>query len=522
MSYRRIYTKQGGIHMRRIAMGRLEYPIALVLLACTLQARADVPVQTLRVSNADDLVNVITYLSTTRQPAIIRLAAGHYAFTRTFDSSNGVSFLPKISTRIQIIGADASTTFFEPGAGDPAARFVTVLRGGNLLLRNITFQNGQAVCFGEDAQCVQQGGGVAENVGGELQFYDCVLRQNVAGQAQGSQTGGGGAILNLAGDVSLVGSTVTGNNAELHGGALSLIGGSASIWGSTISANSASSGAFRGGAVGGGIYAAAGTSLLITQSTISANSVQFARFEEFDFGGGIYNSGKATVSYSAVTENITSGAGDGKSHGPGAGGGLYNNGTLTVLNSTIGGNVTGTLGAGIYNSGHLQVQGATFDGNEVTGLVDSGPSEFPTGCDVDTPQNCVTGGGGIWNEPTGVVTIATTALDKSNDCHGTLTSNGHNFFGTTANCTIIPGAVLGGRPTFDLVNLASLLGELQDDGVAGNAHYPVLAGSPLIDTGGNVGPTCTALDQLGHARVQGSNQHLPPYICDIGAIEYLR
>ena len=201
---------------------------------------------------------------------------------------------------------------------------------------------------------------------------------------------------------------------------------------------------------------------------------------------------------------------------------MTNNGTLTLLSSTIGGNVTGTVGAGIYNSGRLQVQGVTLDANEVTGLISTGPIGFPNGCDLDTPQNCASGGAAIWNEPTGIATLATTALDKSNDCHGKLTSIGHNFLGTTANCTVTPSAVLGGRPTLDIVNRDSLLGELQDNGVAGNAHYPVLAGSPLIDTGGNVGPTCTALDQLGHARVQGSSQHLPPYICDIGAIEYLK
>jgi hypothetical protein len=80
---------------------------------------------------------------------------------------------------------------------------------------------------------------------------------------------------------------------------------------------------------------------------------------------------------------------------------------------------------------------------------------------------------------------------------------------------------LGGRPTHDLVNLDLELGEFQDDGVAGNAHYPLLADSPLIDAGGSIGLFCTPLDQIGQRRVEGDADHDgATNICDIGAIEY--
>jgi len=64
------------------------------------------------------------------------------------------------------------------------------------------------------------------------------------------------------------------------------------------------------------------------------------------------------------------------------------------------------------------------------------------------------------------------------------------------------------------------LGDLQDDGVPGNTHYPPLAGSPLIDAGGSVGPTCSPTDQIGQRRVEGDADNDGANVCDVGAIEF--
>jgi hypothetical protein len=63
------------------------------------------------------------------------------------------------------------------------------------------------------------------------------------------------------------------------------------------------------------------------------------------------------------------------------------------------------------------------------------------------------------------------------------------------------------------------LGALEDDGEPGNAHYPLLASSPLIDAGGSVGDHCTPRGQIGDPRVDAHRgEH--GILCDVGAIEF--
>jgi hypothetical protein len=101
-------------------------------------------------------------------------------------------------------------------------------------------------------------------------------------------------------------------------------------------------------------------------------------------------------------------------------------------------------------------------------------------------------------------------------------SNGRNVLGTDAGCTWMKSASLQGHASYDQINVDPMLGTLQDDSTAGNAHYSPLPGSPLIDAGGAVGKLCTALDQLGHKRVVGGADPNPWSICDVGAIEFHR
>ncbi len=484
---------------------------------------AGVQYQTLYAATANDVISDMLLANKTGLPTKIRVAAGHYVFaTRSFNSSYDPSLLPVVSTTIQIIGSDPDTTSFEVQGF--THRFFTVLRAGNLSIYNLTLTGGSEGCAATD--CSKAGGGVAYNAGGELDFHNCVLTGNSASQVEGLEFGGGGAILNRDGHFLLDRTTVTGNRGLWTGGALAVLGGTGDIWHSNIIGNEAFHGQGAGTTLGGAIYVAGNASVYIAYSSISGNSLGFVHsYRDFTFGAGIFNAGTITLINSAVTENrLTATNPEEGPAAPGSGGGIFNQGTMGVQNSTVGGNSAGTLGGGIYNIGRLQLQGVTISGNYVFGEHgDVYRGGYPDGCSSDNLQLCVSGGGGIWNEPHSSVTVMQSAFgaNEAEDCNGVLISKGRNAVGDSLNCTLTPSPWLGGRPTRDLVNLDLELGELQDNGVPGNVHYPLLANSPLIDTGGLVGQNCTPLDQIGQRRVEGDADKDGAYDCDIGAIEYL-
>jgi hypothetical protein len=480
--------------------------LCLALLWITGAHAAGEVFQTLRAATVNDVINDMLIATRTRKPTIIRVAPGHYLFgPRTFASYYDPSLLPMVSTTIEIIGKDPATTIFDGGPSSPGGRFFTVLRGGYLSVYNLTLENGSEVCSQED--CTQLGGGAALNAGGELDFHDCVLQNNTTYESQGGPNGGGGAILNRSGLLVLIRSTVTGNVGEPQGGGLVFLGGAGDIWNSTISGNRE---VFSGG--GDLTSGSAGAMLVesrarvdIHDSTISGNSGGEESHVQGSFSApGIENHGVMTLAGTSVTENF--------SQNMGVGGGILNSGSMLIENSTIGGNIGGSVGGGIFNSGHLELQGVTITGNSVSQCFEGN-------------QSCPVGGGGLWNAPGATVIMATTAIGGNsgidgNDCNGVLTSKGHNAVADTTACTLTPSASLAGHPTHDLANLDLRLGQLQDNGVPGNGHYAPLAGSPLIDSGGAVGPTCTELDQLGQRRVDGDNDRDGANICDIGAIEF--
>jgi hypothetical protein len=196
----------------------------------------------------------------------------------------------------------------------------------------------------------------------------------------------------------------------------------------------------------------------------------------------------------------------------GNGGGLFNAGTIHLLNSTVGENTTSTIGGGIFNRGTVELRGVTVAGNTAFGIIGRDP------CEED--HTCPTGGDGIFNDPGATVRLADTVVAQNgSDCTGVLMSLGHNALGSSGGCTLQPV----GRHTFgDLLDIDVRLGTFVNDGAAGQAHYPLLADSPLIDAGGRVARDCTRLDQIGNPRVDGDHDQDRGSICDIGAIEFQR
>jgi hypothetical protein len=185
------------------------------------------------------------------------------------------------------------------------------------------------------------------------------------------------------------------------------------------------------------------------------------------FGGGIDNlGGSLTIISSTIAKNTA---------GQGGGGGVFNGGGfVSITNTTIRENTTvnGGSGGGISNinirndGGIVQLQNTIVAGNTVsdTGFV---PGHGP-------------------------------------DCSGTITSLGNNLIGDATDCDVnLQPSDLTGDP-----GLGPLVGTGDDD-LPGEAHYPVLAGSPVIDAGNR--HACPKTDQLGNHR-NG--------ICDIGSIEF--
>jgi len=161
-------------------------------------------------------------------------------------------------------------------------------------------------------------------------------------------------------------------------------------------------------------------------------------------------------------------------------------------------------GSGLHNHGTVTLTNVTFTGNTVANLDPANPTSGKGGAiwnagsmtliNVTIAENsaAVSGAGIGGNAPTIINTIV--ANNSPDNCSVAITTGSNNlqFPGTTCGATI---------PTVD-----PMLGPLT------GGVYPLLAGSPAIDTGTNTG--CPPTDELGTARPQGA-------ACDIGAFEFV-
>jgi predicted outer membrane repeat protein len=268
--------------------------------------------------------------------------------------------------------------------------------------------------------------------------------------------GYGGGI--AAGQLTIIDSLISQNRSATNGGGISA--GSATIIGSTISANI--------GQDGGGISAGR---LAITDSAIIGNAGRF--------GGGIFPGGDGehanyTLTNTTIAENSASFGGAIQVGIPDAPpGAIHTDGAVTITNSTISQN-RASVGAGGIGGPNGPSSGDLVISLRGTILA----------------QNLHLSGG----PPIG-------------DCAGalSLSSAGHNFLG---KCDMsLQDTDLGGDPRLDA---------LADDGTPGNAHLPLLSGSPAIDAGGTAPQSheagdCPPRDQINRRR-EGA--------CDIGAIEF--
>jgi len=283
----------------------------------------------------------------------------------------------------------------------------------------------------------------------------------------------GGGIRN-EGTATITTSTISGNTADFGGGIRNEGTATITITASTISGNTAD--------YGGGIRNA-GT-VTITASTISGNTA--------DYGGGIFNVGTATINASTISGNTADYSG----------GGIYNSGTATITASTISGNTAYSSG-GISNGASLSVTNSTLAGNSATvdggGAITNWLSSTTTLTNVTISGNASASQAAVWNQ-SGTLNLTNTIIANSTgaaDCQNddTLGTNTNNL---VEDNTCSPA--LDGDP---------MLGSLANNG-GDTQTLALLAGSPAIDAGTNVG--CPATDQRGETRPQGAQ-------CDMGAYE---
>ncbi len=248
-----------------------------------------------------------------------------------------------------------------------------------------------------------------------------------------SAAGNGGGIFSNGGTLTLTNSIVSGNglSSAFDGGGIYSQGGTLTLTNSTLSGNSANN--------GGGIDLESGSMLTMTGSTLSGNTVVSS-----GAAAGIFIGGGST----AVLTNSTL---SGNTANPAAGGTIYNDhATLTVMNSTFSGNIAPSPPA----------------------------SGFTNGADIDVNGGSTT------------VTNTVTA-SSGQELKGSITSGGHNLFGTTSGASVSAGAG-------DIVNPATLVGTLGS--YSGPTQtVPLLPGSPAIG-GGASGAGIPTTDQRGVVR----------------------
>jgi hypothetical protein len=287
------------------------------------------------------------------------------------------------------------------------------------------------------------------NTNGSIKITNCQVLDNTSSiMIDTPSTPPGGGIWNMKGNLTIFGSTVSGNSAAMTGGGIKNDQGSLQINGNTIITDNTADN-------GGGIYNYYGETTITGKSEISVN--------EAEDGGGIYNdhgtlyiTGESSIHNNQATYN---------------GGGICNNGGATTVTglSTVGGNEAyNNDGGGIYNT----------DG-DVT--ITNGKIKENSAWD---------GGGGIYNK-SGML-IVTQSTINSNWAHygggiycgsGTLTvkantisENGAIEFGGGMIINIFSDTdniIIGGNNANDTINFNDFINNYHgsDDGAYVSSPY---------------------------------------------------
>ena len=323
-------------------------------------------------------------------------------------------------------GAYAQVTIQRPAgaANDFRMIYDTAPSGGSLVLSHITVSNGKA-----------------------------------SGAPSCNGKNGGGGICITQADLTLNGSTVSGNYAVGYAGGILSRSGNVTLTNSTVSNNTSSMFA-------GGIYVFNNT-LTLTNSTLSGNSAINA---PFSYGGGIFSqSANITLTNSTLGGNSA-----------GYAGGIFTwSGNVTLTNSTLSGNAGNTAGGGLGNAGGIYDSGGTVTLTNSTISANSAASH----------NGGIFSGGVAPNPVQAINSVVAGNTAPGGDMNAALTA------GSTNN-------IIGGDPK---------LAALANNGGPTQTMLP-LADSPIIDAGDDA--NCPATDQRGVKRPLSAH-------CDIGAVELM-
>ena len=235
--------------------------------------------------------------------------------------------------------------------------------------------------------------------------------------------------LTITGGVSVTGAAI--NNA-----------GNLTLTGVTVDGNDATGGS------GGGVLNGFTGSLTVNAGTTISNNVA-------DFGGGIQNLGQLTVNAGSIETNDALG-----------GGGVNNAGTMTVAGGTFLAN-TANEGAGILNGASLTVSGGTFDSNAAVAngggiYVGSGATTTNVALALFDGNTAVQGAG-FYNNSTSVLDSTTFSNNRATDDptgiaettgnggaianHATLTVTGNTIIDTNSAVTSGGAVYIAGGDT---------------------------------------------------------------------------
>lgn len=363
----------------------------------------------------------------------------------------------------------------------------------------------------------------------------------VANNITTSPLGGGGFFINSSNNVLLTNVNIAANSGSGSGAGIHSVGSALRLVNSSVRNNNLTMGALDGG----GIFLSGGT-LTSFDSLIDSNSAIQA-------GGGIAltNSAEATLTRTRIRNNTSTSSGGGMSVTGSAnvidsefsgnsstnGAGIYVPvaSSLSVTRSLVANNVASLNGGGVHFTGlTLVISNSTLSGNSA---VDFGGGLFTSNASAtvrnstfsnntaDSNLGGVGGGGGIYKEGTGVITIhnsivagnVNVTLVASADAQVNLGgwTGFNNLLGIGNGQSDLVNAVNGNLVGAVGTPIVPLLTALEDHGGFSRVHA-LLDGSPAINAGANVQTGGATVDQrgTGYARVDNT-------VVDIGAYETL-
>ncbi len=365
-----------------------------------------------------------------------------------------------ITNSLSIVGPGADGLAI---SGNHASR-VFGISNVNVNLSGLTLRDGRAP-DGETGGNGAHGGGLYNQ--GQLNLSNCVVTANAAGNggagaagSPGGAGGSGGGICSL-GPLTLFGCSLIANVNGAGGAGGSSSGGSGGNGG-------------RGG-YGGGLYVS--STLAMTACTVYSNR---------SAAGGAGGNGS--------TNDYVAGGAGGEG---GLGSAIYGDGgAMTLVACTVACNPCGDGGRGGDSK-----MGASGGHGGYGGILLSGAASLNVRNGLISRTRG--GAGGARGLPGGSGGTA----GSDNDIIGSITSEGHNLFGTATSGSIGTDLTYTDDPGLGLIG----------DYGGSTPTVPLLASSPAIDAGDDAlinAPFSLAVDQRGSSRKTGTQ-------VDIGAFEYV-